>query len=58
MTSSGGGGGGGGKMVYKCTSCVVVGYHILHDEVNQTLLKVGSCPLLEVDRTATSTLRG
>lgn len=21
-------------------------YHILHDEVNQTLLKVGSCPLL------------
>lgn len=33
-------------------------YCILHDEVNQTLLKVGSCPLLEAGRTATSTLRG
>lgn len=32
--------------------------HKLHDEVNQTLLKVRSCPLLEEDKTATSTLRG
>lgn len=42
-----------------CTSAPHVWWcHILHDEVNQILLKVGSCPLLGVSRTATSTLRG
>lgn len=32
--------------------------HMLHEEVNQATLKVGSRPLLEVGGTATSTLRG
>lgn len=44
-------------MVYKCTTCVMLVRYCI-DEVNQVLLKVGSCPLLEVGRTATSTLRG